>query len=66
MTIFEAKGLEFDDVILFNFFKDSSIKLGQWGLMKNLLVSEKLLDKNEFLKTTTLFDIFKKDKSIKS
>lgn len=24
LTVFEAKGLEFDDVILFNFFKDSS------------------------------------------
>ena len=30
MTIFEAKGLEFDDVLLYNFFKDSPVRR-QWG-----------------------------------
>lgn len=25
LTIFEAKGLEFDDVLLYNFFKDSQV-----------------------------------------
>ena len=35
LTIYEAKGLEFDDVILFNFFQDS--KCGsQWMLVKDV------------------------------
>ena len=25
LTIYEAKGLEFDDVLLYNFFKDSQV-----------------------------------------
>ena len=25
LTIFESKGLEFDDVLLYNFFKDSTV-----------------------------------------
>ena len=25
LTIFESKGLEFDDVLLYNFFKDSQV-----------------------------------------
>ena len=28
LTIFEAKGLEFDDVLLYNFFKDSQVSIG--------------------------------------
>ena len=27
LTIFESKGLEFDDILLYNFFKDSQVKL---------------------------------------
>ena len=27
LTIYEAKGLEFDDVLLYNFFKDSQVRL---------------------------------------
>ena len=27
LTIYEAKGLEFDDILLYNFFKDSQVKL---------------------------------------
>lgn len=35
LTVYEAKGLEFDDVILFNFFEDS--KCGsQWKLMNDV------------------------------
>ena len=35
LTVYEAKGLEFDDVILFNFFADS--KCGhQWMLLKDV------------------------------
>ena len=34
LTIYEAKGLEFDDVILYDFFKDSICD--QWKAMKML------------------------------
>ena len=26
LTIYEAKGLEFDDILLYNFFKDSQVR----------------------------------------
>ena len=26
LTIYEAKGLEFDDVLVYNFFKDSQVR----------------------------------------
>ena len=29
LTIYEAKGLEFDDVLVYNFFKDSQVRLSQ-------------------------------------
>ena len=29
LTVFEAKGLEFDDVLLYNFFADSTVS-GYW------------------------------------
>jgi DNA helicase IV len=27
LTIYEAKGLEFDDILLYNFFKDSQVNI---------------------------------------
>jgi superfamily I DNA/RNA helicase len=44
LTVYEAKGLEFDDVILFNFFEDS--KCGsQWKLMIDVEFSTKQVKK---------------------
>ncbi|CDW90518.1 lupus brain antigen [Stylonychia lemnae] len=44
LTVYEAKGLEFDDVILFNFFEDS--KCGnQWILMKDIDYSQRVIKK---------------------
>ncbi|KIM48469.1 hypothetical protein M413DRAFT_440213 [Hebeloma cylindrosporum] len=37
MTLYESKGLEFDDVLLYKFFEDSSVDLSQWRLVLNLL-----------------------------
>ena len=37
LTIYEAKGLEFDDVILYNFFTDSETK-EDWRILKSLVV----------------------------
>ena len=31
LTIYEAKGLEFDDVILFDFFADSDSPVNSWS-----------------------------------
>ena len=33
MTIYEAKGLEFDDVLIYNFFKDSQVRLGRRNVL---------------------------------
>lgn len=36
LTVFEAKGLEFDDVILYNFFTDSEAPTSMWSQFRNL------------------------------
>lgn len=33
LTVYESKGLEFDDVILFNFFAMGEIKSNLWKLL---------------------------------
>ncbi|KAL0065389.1 hypothetical protein AAF712_007595 [Marasmius tenuissimus] len=40
MTLYESKGLEFDDVLLFDFFEDSTVDLGQWRVVLNLIPPE--------------------------
>lgn len=37
LTIYEAKGLEFDDVILYNFFSDSQVDAGKWSPLRYLV-----------------------------
>ncbi|KAG7086906.1 hypothetical protein E1B28_002824 [Marasmius oreades] len=37
MTLYESKGLEFDDVLLFDFFEDSAVDLSQWRVVLNLI-----------------------------
>lgn len=36
LTVYEAKGLEFDDVILFNFFAMGQIKTNLWKLLLSI------------------------------
>jgi ATP-dependent exoDNAse (exonuclease V) beta subunit len=36
LTVFEAKGLEFDDVILFNFFNSNQITTGHWKFINEI------------------------------
>ena len=36
LTVYECKGLEFDEVILFNFFQDSQC-IGQWNLLNDVI-----------------------------
>ncbi|PIL29959.1 hypothetical protein GSI_07870 [Ganoderma sinense ZZ0214-1] len=37
MTLYESKGLEFNDVLLYNFFEDSMADLSQWRVVLNAL-----------------------------
>ncbi|KAI0042885.1 hypothetical protein FA95DRAFT_1609833 [Auriscalpium vulgare] len=37
MTLYESKGLEFNDVLLYNFFEDSSADVAQWRVILNAL-----------------------------
>ena len=46
LTIYETKGLEFDDVILYNFFTNSEVP-EDWKLLKFLKVEEKKIPTNK-------------------
>ncbi|KAJ6456165.1 hypothetical protein C8R45DRAFT_1187129 [Mycena sanguinolenta] len=37
MTLYESKGLEFNDVLLYNFFEDSTVGAAQWRVVLNAL-----------------------------
>ncbi|KAJ7836348.1 hypothetical protein B0H14DRAFT_2794293 [Mycena olivaceomarginata] len=37
MTLYESKGLEFNDVLLYNFFEDSTVDAAQWRVVLNAL-----------------------------
>nr|GAT46622.1 predicted protein [Mycena chlorophos] len=37
MTLYESKGLEFNDVLIFNFFEDSTVGEAQWRVVLNAL-----------------------------
>ncbi|KAF8807162.1 hypothetical protein BYT27DRAFT_7189247 [Phlegmacium glaucopus] len=43
MTLYESKGLEFDDVLLYKFFEDSTVDLTQWRVVLNSLQSAQAL-----------------------
>lgn len=49
LTIYEAKGLQFNDVILFNFFQESPCP-EKWNLLKNLQVATVEIEKEEYEK----------------
>jgi len=40
LTVFEAKGLEFDDVVLYNFFSSGEIEAGSWKLINEIQFSD--------------------------
>lgn len=56
LTIYEAKGLEFDDVILFDFFADSKCSVGSWGSVGLFGIQEEVLSKETFLQMMTMHD----------
>jgi ATP-dependent exoDNAse (exonuclease V) beta subunit len=37
MTLYESKGLEFNDVLLYDFFEDSSVDVAQWRVVLNAI-----------------------------
>ncbi|KAJ7794031.1 P-loop containing nucleoside triphosphate hydrolase protein, partial [Mycena olivaceomarginata] len=37
MTLYESKGLEFNDVLLYNFFEDSGVAEAQWRVVLNVM-----------------------------
>ena len=44
LTVYESKGLEFDDVILFNFFAMGEIKANLWKLLNDVRENRKYRD----------------------
>jgi len=46
LTVYEAKGLEFDDVVLYNFFTDSKV-IEMYKLLKEIQIEQKLQKKQE-------------------
>ena len=56
LTVYEAKGLEFDDVILYNFFTDSTA-LNQWRLVGDLQCSTRTRKKLKFEDELTLNEL---------
>ena len=56
LTVFEAKGLEFDDVILFNFFTDSEVSQDKWRILNNV----KKVDIDTYYKNVEKYEELKK------
>ena len=52
LTIYEAKGLEFNDVILFNFFAESKCA-DKWNLVKFLKIIDEEVSLKDFEKMVT-------------
>ena len=46
LTVYEAKGLEFDEVILFNFFQDSKCE-NQWKLLQSVAAEQKVVKRKK-------------------
>mmetsp|Transcript_28153 Transcript_28153/g.27860 ORF Transcript_28153/g.27860 Transcript_28153/m.27860 type:complete len:410 (+) Transcript_28153:265-1494(+) len=53
LTVFESKGLEFEDVILYNFFTDSDISKEKWRALANIY----RLDTNPKYRPTNFEDL---------
>jgi tetratricopeptide (TPR) repeat protein len=53
LTVFEAKGLEFDDVILYNFFTDSEVSIDKWRILNSI----KLQDNDSYYKPKNFEDL---------
>lgn len=45
LTVYEAKGLEFNDVIIYNFFDEGETNSSQWRLLNDLVYKTELRPK---------------------
>ncbi|CAK77908.1 unnamed protein product (macronuclear) [Paramecium tetraurelia] len=54
LTIYEAKGLEFDDVILFNFFNDCTTSIEDWKSLNELEVQSNYMTQEQFRNYQTI------------
>ncbi|CAD8153493.1 unnamed protein product [Paramecium pentaurelia] len=54
LTIYEAKGLEFDDVILYNFFNDCTTSLEEWRSLNELEVQSVYMSEEQFKNYQTI------------
>ncbi len=67
LTVYEAKGLEFDDVILYNFFHLGDVQKSQWKLLNDVELTSvrKIKYSNDVLEFDALdaekFSQFQKD-----
>ncbi|CAD8069898.1 unnamed protein product [Paramecium sonneborni] len=48
LTIYEAKGLEFEDVILYNFFNDCAISIEDWKCLNELEIQKTYMTQEQF------------------
>ena len=62
LTIYEAKGLEFNDVILFNFFSETKCP-EKWNLLKFLKVIIDEVDKDQYEKNITKHEDYEENKN---
>ncbi|CAD8177655.1 unnamed protein product [Paramecium octaurelia] len=56
LTTYQTKGLEFDDVILYNCFSSDPIPEQQWAFLSCIDVDESYVDKQVFEESITKFD----------
>lgn len=60
LTVYEAKGLEFDDVILYNFFHMGDVGKSQWKLLNDVQIRE--VQKLKYEESLMDFDALDPDK----
>jgi DNA helicase IV len=50
LTVYEAKGLEFDDVILYNFFNSGEVKAQTWKIINDVELTQGDIDIQSIIK----------------
>ena len=54
LTVFESKGLEFEDVILFNFFTDSDLSSEKWKILQKIVKIDEKRENPENLENSEI------------
>ena len=58
LTVYEAKGLEFDDVFLYNFFSGENIDASHWKLLNDIGIYEAISESKGQEEIFTKIDAF--------